>query len=150
MTTPEFGFWREKALDGLSDTEWESLCDGCGKCCLNKLQDEDSGEVFYTRVACQLLDIKTGRCSDYPNRQARVPDCLNIRDMTTEQRHYLPATCAYRLLDEGEDLPSWHHLISGRRALVHKATCTVRNRVISESDVDPDALEDHIIRWIDR
>jgi len=150
MTTLGFGFWRNRQLEDLSDDEWESLCDGCGKCCLNKLQDEDSGEVYYTRVACNLLDSKTGKCSDYSNRQKRVPDCLNIRDMTAEQRHWLPATCAYRLLGEGEDLPTWHHLITGRRSLVHKATCTVRNRVISETDVDPDTLEDHIIRWIDR
>jgi len=150
MTHSRMDFWRQKPLHELSNTEWESLCDGCGKCCLNKLQDDDTGEVYYTRIACYLLDTKTGRCSDYSNRQARVPDCLNVREMTTEQLHWLPATCAYRLLAEGRGLPNWHYLLSGRPALVHKATCTVRNRVISEADVDPDALEDHIIRWVDR
>ena len=146
----DFKFWRHKPMHALTDQEWESLCDGCGKCCLNKLQDEDSGELYYTRVACQLLNVKTGRCNDYPNRHERVPDCLNVRDMTPAQLQWLPATCAYRLIADGEDLPDWHHLVSGRPALVHKATCTVRNRVISETEVDPDDLEDHIIRWIDR
>ena len=146
----DVGFWRHKPLSTLSNDEWESLCDGCGKCCLNKLQDEDTGDVHYTNVACRLLDNKTGRCCDYSHRHERVSDCLNIREMTPELLHWLPATCAYRLVSEGEDLPEWHYLVSGRPALVHKATCTVRNRVVSEADVDPATLEDYIIRWIDR
>ena len=150
MSVSEYGFWQTKSLQALSDEEWESLCDGCGKCCLNKLQDEDTGEVYYTKVACHLLDTRRGVCTDYSNRLSRVADCIDLRQLDPSNYHWLPATCAYRLLAEGEDLPEWHHLKSGRRSLVHKATCTVRGRVISERDIDPNDLEDHIIRWVDR
>lgn len=146
----EYGFWQQKSLDQLSDKEWESLCDGCGKCCLNKLQDEDTGDIFYTRVACKLLDIKRGTCRDYPNRFDHVTDCIDLRNLSTDNFHWLPATCAYRLVAEGEDLPDWHHLKSGRPALVHKATCSVRGRAIPETEVDPNELENYIIRWVDR
>ena len=148
--TPQFGFWLEKTLDQLTDAEWESLCDGCGKCCLNKLQDEDTGEIYYTKVACKLLDTKRCQCTDYANRLAQVADCVNLRELERENFHWLPGTCAYRLLWQGEDLPDWHHLKSGRRSLVHKAICSVRGRAISEQDIDPDELENHIIRWVDR
>lgn len=147
---PEFGFWKHKRLVDMSDDEWESLCDGCGKCCLNKLQDEDSGEIVYTRVACDLLDIKRGRCSDYEHRFDRVPDCIDLRQLDADNYHWLPATCAYRLVAEGQDLPDWHYLISGRPGLVHKASCSVRGRAIHERDIDPDELDLHIIRWVDR
>ena len=148
--TMEYGFWRTKPLAELSNDEWEALCDGCGKCCLNKLQDDVSDEIYYTRVACKLLDVRHSRCSDYANRLNRVPDCVDLRSLPPEQYHWLPATCAYRLVAEGKDLPSWHYLQSGKRSLVHKATCTVRGRAISEESVHPDDLEDHIIRWVDR
>lgn len=146
----EYGFWLSKSLGDLSDPEWEALCDGCGKCCLNKLQDEDTGEIHYTRVACRLLDIKRGRCSDYDHRFEQVPDCLDLRQLEHDNYHWLPATCAYRLVAAGEDLPEWHHLKSGRPGLVHKATCSVRGRALPEDSVDPDSLEDHIIHWVDR
>lgn len=133
----------------LSDREWEALCDGCGKCCLHKLQDEDTGDVYYTRVACQLLDRRSGRCTDYENRKSRVPDCLDLRDMTAQQLAWMPATCAYRLVANGQDLPDWHWLKSGRPGLVHKATCSVRGRTVSELAVNLDCLEDEIIHWID-
>jgi uncharacterized cysteine cluster protein YcgN (CxxCxxCC family) len=142
-------FWRQHAISDLTDEQWESLCDGCGKCCLHKLQDEDSGEVFYTRVACDLLDTKSGRCSDYSHRFERVSDCMDVRHMQPEQMAWLPATCAYRLIAEGEDLPDWHHLVSGRPGLVHKATCSVRGRSKRESEVDMNDLEAHVIHWVD-
>lgn len=148
--TLDDGFWRKKALTELSSDEWEALCDGCGKCCLNKLQDDDTEEVYYTRVACQLLDITRSRCSDYVNRLSRVPDCIDLRSLAPEHYDWLPGTCAYRLLAAGNDLPEWHYLRSGQRSLVHKATCTVRGRAISEEAVNPEDLEDHIIRWVDR
>jgi len=146
----EYGFWREKSLGDLSDEEWEALCDGCGKCCLNKLLDEDTGEIHYTRVACQLLDIKRGTCRDYANRFEHVSDCVDLRTLSVDNFHWLPATCAYRLVAEGEDLPEWHHLKSGRKALVHKATCSVRGRAISEADIETDDLQEYIIHWVDR
>lgn len=142
-------FWKHTSLSEMSDAQWESLCDGCGKCCLHKLEDEDTGQIYFTRVACQLLDIKSGRCSDYENRFNRVPDCLDLRTMARDEYRWLPATCAYRLVEAGEDLPDWHHLISGRPALVHKARCSVRGRAIPESRVNLDDLEDEIVRWVD-
>ncbi len=143
------GFWRGKSLEALTTLEWEALCDGCGKCCLHKLQDEDTDEVFYTKVACQLLDRRSARCTDYDNRKSRVPDCVDVREMSREQLAWMPATCAYRLVAEGEDLPDWHYLRSGRPGLVHKATCSVRGRTIAESEVDLDQLEEYIIQWVD-
>ena len=143
-------FWRTTPLSEMSDAQWESLCDGCGKCCLNKLEDEDTGEIYYTSVACQLLDHATGRCSDYTNRLQRVPDCLDLRNTDSSDYGWLPGTCAYRLLAEGQALPQWHPLVSGDESAVHRATCTVRYRVVCETQIDPDQLEDHIIAWTDR
>jgi uncharacterized cysteine cluster protein YcgN (CxxCxxCC family) len=137
-------------MTDLSDEEWEALCDGCGKCCLHKLQDEDSGEVYYTRVACRLLDRRTGQCTDYANRKAQVDDCVDLRELDREQFAWMPATCAYRLVAEGKDLPDWHYLISGRPGLVHKATRSIRGRAIPESEADLDNLEVEIIHWVDR
>ena len=143
-------FWQTTPMSELSDRQWESLCDGCGKCCLNKLEDEDTGEIYYTSVACQLLDHSSGRCSDYKNRLKLVPDCLDLRQTDSESYHWLPATCAYRLLAAGKDLPEWHHLKSEDPTLVHRATCTVKHRVICETTIDPEQLEDYIIAWTDR
>ena len=143
-------FWRTKSLAEMSDRELESLCDGCGKCCLNKLEDADSGDIYYTSVACHLLDSSTGRCSDYANRLQRVPDCLDLRKTDVNDYHWLPATCAYKLLAAGDDLPHWHPLVSGDASEVHRATCTVRHRVICETRIDPEQLENHIIAWADR
>ena len=145
MTDPFF--WRSTPLAAMTDSQWESLCDGCGKCCLNKLEDEDTGDIHYTRVACQLLDLKTCRCTDYANRKTRVPDCLDLRELAADDFNWLPTTCAYRLLTEQKDLPDWHHLKTGRPGLVHKANCSVRGRAIHESAIDPDELEEHIIQW---
>ncbi|MCX4189210.1 YcgN family cysteine cluster protein [Methylophaga sp. OBS3] len=128
-------FWKHKRLSEMSHEEWESLCDGCGRCCLHKLEDEQDGRMYYTRVACDLLDIKQCRCSDYANRQTRMPDCIQL---SVEQAHYfdwLPDTCAYRLLSEGEPLPNWHPLVTGDPQSVITAGVSVRDIAISADKV---------------
>lgn len=127
----------------MTHTEWESLCDGCGRCCLHKLEDDSDGRMYYTRVACELLDISSCRCKDYANRQKTVPDCIQL---SVEQAHFfdwLPDTCAYRLLAEGEPLPDWHPLITGDPQSVVKAGVSVRHVAIAESD-DIDLTEEVI------
>lgn len=140
-------FWERTALHELSREQWESLCDGCGRCCLHKLEDEDSGEVVYTRVACRLLDNDTCRCSDYENRQARVPDCQQLAPARVAELSWLPGTCAYRLLAQGQPLRWWHPLVSGSRDTVHLAGVSVRGRVISEDLVDEAELENYVVDW---
>ena len=138
-------FW-EKPLAQLSEIEWEALCDGCGKCCLNKLEDEETGEVALTRVACRLLVDDTCRCAHYETRKTFVPDCIQLSAATIDQHMYwLPATCAYRLRHEGRPLPGWHPLISGDPESVHTAGVSMRGRTLSEFEVAEDDWEDHII-----
>lgn len=139
-------FWRHKSLLQMTEREWESLCDGCGRCCLHKLEDEDTGELLFTRVSCRLLDIGTCRCRHYSERQQHVPDCLNLRKGFTAF-HWLPSTCAYRLLFEGKDLPEWHPLVSGRAESVREAGVSVRDYAISETEVDD--VEDYVIEDFD-
>ena len=137
-------FWKTKALDQMSEVEWESLCDGCGKCCLYKLQDIDTDEIVFTNVACRMLDCQTCRCSDYPNRFQVVDDCTELSPANIGDLQWLPSTCAYRLLDEGKGLPDWHPLLTGDPDSVHKAGISVRGRVITEDDADED-LENHVL-----
>ena len=141
-------WWHEKALTQLSPAEWETLCDGCAKCCLHKLEDEDSGEVFYTRVRCQYLDEQSCRCSDYAHRLALEPDCIELRPDSIQELAYLPASCAYRLRAAGKPLPDWHHLVCRDAAAVHRAGASVRGRSISAHHVHPDAYEEHIVQWV--
>ncbi len=134
-------FW-EKPLDQLSRGEWESLCDGCGKCCLHKVEDADTGEVHPTNVACKLLDRHSGLCSNYRGRHAFVPDCVRLTAGKVGQLPWLPSTCAYRLRGEGKPLPAWHHLISGDREAVHREGVSVRGWTIGEADAGD--LEFHL------
>ncbi|MEJ2645896.1 MAG: YcgN family cysteine cluster protein [Gammaproteobacteria bacterium] len=142
-------FWKSKPLDEMDDAEWESLCDGCGRCCLYKLEDEDSGELFFTAVGCRLLDTDSCRCSDYPHRRQQVPDCLVLRPLTAELLRLLPPSCAYRRLSEGRDLAWWHPLVSGRADTVREAGISVHGRVLSEEHVHPDELANHVVDWFD-
>lgn len=132
-------------MSSMSAEEWESLCDGCGKCCLHKLEDEDTGEIAYTNVACRLLNLGTAQCKNYGNRRTFVPDCVQLTAAAVSTLRWLPSTCAYRLLAEGKDLPWWHPLVSGRADTVHEAGISVRGRVIAENRAGP--LDYHIVSW---
>ena len=149
MTTETDAFWNTKPLDEMSPAEWESLCDGCGRCCLHKLEDIDTGLYFYTNVACRLLDCETCRCSNYPQRRTLVNDCVVLTPSDRGPYSWLPVTCAYRRLAEDKGLEWWHPLISGNRNTVHEAGISVRRRTVNENTVSTDQLEDHIISWID-
>lgn len=135
-------FW-ERPLETLDAAEWEALCDGCGKCCLHKVEDEDSGRIYPTNVACRLLDRDTARCGNYPRRRQFVPDCLTLDAQKARDLPWLPLSCAYRLRAEGQPLPSWHHLISGDREAVHRGGMSVRGWTVSEVIAGP--LEQHIV-----
>jgi uncharacterized cysteine cluster protein YcgN (CxxCxxCC family) len=138
----EVKFW-ERPIEQLSRSEWESLCDGCGKCCLHKLEDADTGVVMATNVACKLLDRHSCRCSSYRTRRAFVPDCYRLTPNNIERLHWLPSTCAYRLRAAGEQLPEWHYLVCGDREAVHRAGMSVRGWTIGEAEAGD--LEHHLI-----
>jgi len=137
-------FW-ELPLEALNRAEWEALCDGCGRCCLHKLEDEDTGEVIETNVACRLLDHGTARCTDYKHRKAFVPDCLRLTPKLVAQVRWLPETCAYKRRAEDRPLPSWHYLLTGSQDAMIRAGVSVIGRVIAEDDAGP--LEHHIVEW---
>lgn len=141
----ELPFWERKRLDEMTSEEWESLCDGCGRCCLNKLEHETTGEILYTNVACRLLDPDTCRCSNYADRQRFVPDCRRLTPQNVSKIPWLPTTCAYRLLAEGKGLNWWHPLRSGDPNTVIEAGISVKGRIVSERDTDD--LEDYVVSW---
>ena len=139
-------FWKKKSLAEMSVDEWEALCDGCGKCCLNKIEDEDSGEVFLTRVACRLFDNDTCRCSQYSNRHQFVPECISLTpDSIPTHAYWLPKTCAYLLLWQEKPLFDWHPLISGTPQSVHQAGISIQGQTVPEFEIDEDDWEYHLI-----
>lgn len=142
-------FWKTKRLAELSPAEWESLCDGCGRCCLFKLEDEETGEIFFTDVACRLLDHHHCRCNAYERRTELVSDCLVLSPEHPEYFPMLPPSCAYRRLHEGRELPPWHPLLSGDPDSVHAAGISVRGNCVAEARVKPDQLENRIIEFFD-
>jgi uncharacterized protein len=141
----EGAFWREKSLADMSRVEWESLCDGCGRCCLHKLRHDDTNALSYTNVACRLLNLETCQCSNYTKRRRFVPDCVRLTPEALQEIDWLPKSCAYRRLAEGRDLAWWHPLVSGDPDTVHKAGISVRGRAVSETEAGP--LEHHIVDW---
>ena len=141
-------FWERKTLGELSVEEWEQLCDGCGRCCLIKLEDEDTGDIAVTRIACKLLNVSTCLCSKYETRRQYVPDCLPLTPEAVTALHWLPDTCAYRLVSEGRKLYWWHPLLSGSRDTVHEAGISVRSFAISEGKVPEHRFSAHISSWI--
>jgi len=140
-------FWETKTLAQMSAEEWESLCDNCGKCCLHKLEEEDTGELAFTSVCCDLIDLETCRCTRYSERCTLVPDCIDLKQHDFAEYNWLPATCAYRLLTDGKPLPDWHPLVSGNPESVKDAGVTITSYAIKESQVED--MEDHIIEWLD-
>jgi uncharacterized cysteine cluster protein YcgN (CxxCxxCC family) len=149
MAATEAPFWKTKALKDMSPSEWESLCDGCGRCCLVKLEDaDDSSRTFFTDVGCRMLDGESCRCSDYANRSAKVKDCVRLTPRNINRIVWLPPTCGYRLVADGRNLYWWHPLVSGDPDTVHQAGMSVRGKVKASEDEVPDAdLEDRIVSW---
>jgi uncharacterized cysteine cluster protein YcgN (CxxCxxCC family) len=144
-------FWKAKSLEEMTLDEWERLCDGCARCCLVKLEDEDTGKIHFTDIGCTLLDAKVCRCSDYPHRSRRVPDCVRLTPTVVRTLSWLPSTCAYRLISEGKDLPDWHPLVSGSAESVHEAGISVRGRVFAvEDDLAQEQWPERIVVWPNR
>lgn len=141
-------FWQTKSLLDMSHDEWESICDGCAKCCLTQLQDEDTEQLVFTDVVCNLLDDGTCRCTDYENRSAKVPNCMSMdKSNVADAAEFAPPSCAYRLLLEGEPLPVWHPLVADDTEVVHLSGNSVRHRVRHERDIEPDDIQDYIVDW---
>jgi len=145
MTLPRF--WETTPLEEMSHDEWESLCDGCGKCCVIKLEDVDDGTIHYTDIGCRLLNGQTCRCSDYANRKKEVPDCVILSPSSLDSLPWMPSTCAYRLIHEGKSLPRWHPLITGDPESTHKAGISVKGQIIHEDDIAEDDYPAHIKEW---
>lgn len=140
-------FWKTKKMAEMSPDEWESLCDNCGKCCCIRLEDEDTGAIYITDVACKLFNANSCKCTNYPQRSKLVPDCVTLTPDNVEQLSWMPRTCAYRLISEGKDLPDWHHLVSGSRDTIHVVGMSVQNAVISELNVDEEDHPHRITIW---
>ena len=140
-------FWKNKTLEQMSDTEWESLCDGCAKCCVFKFEEEETGNILQTDVVCKLLNLENCSCIHYGQRKELVPDCISITAENILQLKWMPASCSYRLIAQGMDLPEWHPLLTGDRNSTQKAQMTVQGNVISEAEVKD--VEERIIGWFD-
>ena len=147
-------FWEEKTLTEMSRSEWESLCDHCGKCCLMKLQDEDdeAQSVYFTDIVCDLFNKKDATCTDYWNRETRVPTCLKLTQNNLDQIEWLPPSCSYRSIMEGRGLPDWHHLVSGSKQTIHETGNSILGKIVFEKDVEVDSngeqsYEEHIVEW---
>lgn len=149
MNDQSQAFWHQKTLHEMTQSEWESLCDGCGKCCLVKLQDEDTDEVAYTNIVCQYSDADTCQCTEYQQRNELVPHCVWLKPEMIDEFFWLPNTCAYRLVAEGKNLESWHPLLSGDVKSVHKSGNSIKGKVFSEAYIHPDDVEEYIIHWVE-
>jgi hypothetical protein len=149
MSVKNKPFWEQKSLAEMNHNEWESLCDHCGKCCLLKLEDEndEAGSVYYTDIVCNLFIHENGHCSDYQNREKRVPTCLRLTQDNLDDIAWLPPSCAYRRVMEGGGLEDWHHLISGDKNTIHETGNSVIGKIVFEKDVNDDELEEHIVEW---
>ncbi len=140
-------FWEEKSLDEMSDSEWEALCDGCARCCLIKLEDEDTGQIVTSDVHCKLMNTNDCSCTQYLDRQKLVPDCIKLTPQNVREIKWMPVTCAYRRLLEGKGLAWWHPLVSGTPETVYQAGISVKGRAVSEEHVAEDEWEEHIVGW---
>ena len=141
-------FWKEKSLFEMSHKEWELLCDGCGKCCVLKLQDVDTEQTFYTNVSCKLLDCETAQCSQYENRKSHVPDCIILSPKNLTPLSWMPDSCSYKLIYNGLELPDWHPLITGKKSSTHETGNSLSGKVVSETEIDSEEeLLEHIINW---
>jgi uncharacterized cysteine cluster protein YcgN (CxxCxxCC family) len=145
----ETEYWKHKTLEDMDHGEWEALCDGCGRCCLLKIEDEDSGALFYTNVICEYHDNQQCRCTHYKDRSLLVPDCIKVTPEVARSEKWLPDTCAYRLLAEDKPLFDWHPLLSGNADSVHTAGISVRDKVVAEQYVHPDELPEHLAHWLE-
>ena len=141
-------FWKTKTLDELTDSELESLCDHCGKCCLVKLQDEQTGKVAYTSVVCKCYNLGNSSCNDYSEREEIVTDCISLNSKNIKSFDWLPSSCAYKLVANGEPLPDWHHLVSGNKNLVHELGVSIKDKAISESSVNVLDIPMTIVKWV--
>ncbi len=140
-------YWKKKKLKEFSKAEWEALCDNCGKCCLFKLEDIDTGEIHYTNVSCKLLCSKTAMCQNYKNRKKLVKDCVKLSYQNIEVLNWMPVTCSYKLIHEGKNLPSWHYLVCGSKKKMKEMKKTVANRIINETNISKKSLPNYIFKW---